>query len=463
MVHHAGDPVKPEAIEFVLVEPPPAVGEQKPENLPVPVVEEPAVPHPVVPLGPGVKVLAIGPVKEVDPVVGVARRVRVDDVDQHKQSQPVRLVDHRLELLRGSRPRGHAEKVCDVVAKTPVVGMLLDGHDLDGVVTQVPDPWQHVVLELKIGIDLRLLAGHAHVALVDPQVARLLGPVVLELVLLVLLEDARLALSFRLPVTPVELHLVPSLGRPLDPSGDPLAPLSALRLQPALHPRPVLNRALSLVVVGKEELPHAKRVFERPVLRFRVPIIEVPDEGQSLCGRSPLPVPDPLLALVLSSVEPEVLVTLGEGFEAALVLVDGVPHAAVPPVPLLDVVRVGPQRWVEPEALRAVALRNPWLPVALLHGVALRLDLGRGPGAPHGLSHRPLGPAAALLGGGRLEGNARGVELLLELRHGVIRRLDRLPQQLVLLLQHLQRRDLGLLRLGPARRTTLPPVRDPGA
>ena len=50
--------------------------------------------------------------------------------------------------------------------------MLLDCHDLDGVVAELADAGQHLVLEFKVGVDLGLVAAHAHVALVDAQAPR---------------------------------------------------------------------------------------------------------------------------------------------------------------------------------------------------------------------------------------------------------------------------------------------------
>ena len=84
VVHHASDTIKAEAVELVLVQPPPAVRKQKPQDLPVPIVEQPAVPHPVVAFGARVEVLAVRTVKEVDPVVRVARGMRVDDINEDK-------------------------------------------------------------------------------------------------------------------------------------------------------------------------------------------------------------------------------------------------------------------------------------------------------------------------------------------------------------------------------------------
>ena len=65
------------------------------------VVEAAGVPHPVVAAAAAVEVHGVSAVKHVDAVVGVLGRVRVHDVHQHRQAQPVRLVDQVLQLVRG--------------------------------------------------------------------------------------------------------------------------------------------------------------------------------------------------------------------------------------------------------------------------------------------------------------------------------------------------------------------------
>ena len=106
-------------------------------------------------------------------------------------------VERATYLIWGSRPGGDTEEVGHVVSKASIVSVLLDGHDLNGIVSEVPDPREHVLLELQVGAHLGLLARHAHVALVNAQIGWLGRPVVLELVLFVLLVDAGLARFLR--------------------------------------------------------------------------------------------------------------------------------------------------------------------------------------------------------------------------------------------------------------------------
>ncbi len=116
-VHHAGDPVEAEAVELVLLQVEAQVGQQEAEHLPVAVVEEPGVPHPVVPAGARVEVVAVAAVKHVDAVVAVGGGVAVDAVHQDVEAQLVGPVDEGLELLGGAAPRADGKEVGHVVPK----------------------------------------------------------------------------------------------------------------------------------------------------------------------------------------------------------------------------------------------------------------------------------------------------------------------------------------------------------
>lgn len=56
-----------------------------------------------------------------------------------------------------------------MVAEGSVVGMFLDGHYLDGVVTVLGDAGQDVLAEFVVGTDALALLGHADMAFVDEQ------------------------------------------------------------------------------------------------------------------------------------------------------------------------------------------------------------------------------------------------------------------------------------------------------
>ena len=69
----------------------------------------------------------------------------------------------------GPRVQAYSKEVGDMVSEGAIVGVLLQGHDLDGVVPQLADAWQHGHAEVQVTVHARLLTGHADVALVDAQ------------------------------------------------------------------------------------------------------------------------------------------------------------------------------------------------------------------------------------------------------------------------------------------------------
>ena len=63
----------------------------------------------------------------------------------------------------------YSKEVGDMVSKGAIVGVLLQGHDLDGIVAQLADARQHGHAEVQVAVHARLLTGHANVTLVDAQ------------------------------------------------------------------------------------------------------------------------------------------------------------------------------------------------------------------------------------------------------------------------------------------------------
>ena len=65
--------------------------------------------------------------------------------------------------------QAYSKEIGDMVSEGAVVGVLLQGHDLDGIVAQLADARQHGHTEVQVAVHARLLTGHADVALVDAQ------------------------------------------------------------------------------------------------------------------------------------------------------------------------------------------------------------------------------------------------------------------------------------------------------
>ena len=116
----------------------------------------------------------------IEELVGVAGEVaqalnlilhgmRVYDVHDDGNAHLVGGVNHLLQVLRRAEATAGSEEAADVIAKGAIVGMLLDSHDLNGVVAVLLDARQHVLGKLLVGAYLLSILSHAHVALVDEQ------------------------------------------------------------------------------------------------------------------------------------------------------------------------------------------------------------------------------------------------------------------------------------------------------
>ena len=166
-VEHGGDAVEAEAVEVELLHPELQVAQQEVEHLRLVVVEALGAPGAVVSPAALVEELVGRAVEEVDALQGVAHRVGVHHVQQHPQAHAVGLVHQVLQVVRVAVAAGAGEEVAHLVAEGAVEGVLHDGHELHRVVAHALNVGEDVVGELPVGGDAVVLAGHAHVGLID--------------------------------------------------------------------------------------------------------------------------------------------------------------------------------------------------------------------------------------------------------------------------------------------------------
>ena len=170
--------------------------------------------------------------------------------------------------------------------------MLLDRHQLDGVVSQVADPGQHVVRELAVSSDALLILAHADMRFIDQRRAGHLRDK----------AGVRPLKRFRIPDLGAErlrflIHLKfqavsRAAGKPSVPAADP-----------QLDELAVLQGILPL----QADLPDAVlSPFEG--MAFLIPFVEIAEQEHFVRAGQPLP-ENPS---VLRPVEPEIQVTIGE-------------------------------------------------------------------------------------------------------------------------------------------------------
>lgn len=98
-VHHTGDPVEPESIELILLNPKPQVAEQEPHDFMVSVVEEATVPEFVSSFPSFVEVKVIGAVELVQPIEDVLAGMRMNDIQEDRYAHAMCGVDEFLQVL----------------------------------------------------------------------------------------------------------------------------------------------------------------------------------------------------------------------------------------------------------------------------------------------------------------------------------------------------------------------------
>mmetsp|Transcript_6310 Transcript_6310/g.10708 ORF Transcript_6310/g.10708 Transcript_6310/m.10708 type:complete len:559 (+) Transcript_6310:975-2651(+) len=327
LVEDGGDGVEAEAVHLVLVEEPGQVREQEALHLVLGVVEEHRVPLGVVALRAPVREAVVRPVEVLDPVVHVVGGVRVHQVDHDLDAEPVGLVNQVLEVVGGAGARRHSKKSGDVVAEAGVVGVLLDGHQLDHVVAVLLAAGQVVVGEVAVGAHAPELLSHAHVALVNAQALLRLG------------HGAGVGphiLLRRVPVDAVVEVGVGVLAVEARPRRVPVHAAAVGRLDVDLVLSVVRDARGAVGLCTEEDAPDPEVVFLAPKL-LSVPAVEVSEDGEALGVGGPLAVLD---VAVGAQVEAELEVAPGDGSDAPLGVLEGLQPLSELADAQLDVVLV---------------------------------------------------------------------------------------------------------------------------
>ena len=248
------------------------VGQQEVDDLVFVVVEALGIPGGVLTLTARMEELVVGAVKLVDALPGVLAGVGVNHIQKHGNAQLMGPVNEGFQLLRCAEPGGGGKEVGHLIAKGGIVGVLHNGHNLNGGVAQLFDAGQGVFHELPVGAHLSLLLGHADVALVDIEFA--LG----------LEAFIRPGICFGGVNHGVPLHRVLLLHHIVGIQGNPLQLLPFVD-----YHRQHLHTVLQGVLAGDEQGEHP--VFQLlHGVGMAVPAAEVTGEVHGLRTRRPLPV-----------------------------------------------------------------------------------------------------------------------------------------------------------------------------
>ena len=169
VVEHRGDAVESEAVEVELLEPVLAVREQEVQYVVLTIVEAKRVPSRMLVTVAGIEEL-VGIASQIaQAFYFVLNCVTMNNIHNNANAQLMSLIDQGLQLFGRAEAAAGSEERADMIAERAIVGVLLNGHDLNGVVTVLGHSGQHVQAELVVGAHLLGILTHAHMALVDEQ------------------------------------------------------------------------------------------------------------------------------------------------------------------------------------------------------------------------------------------------------------------------------------------------------
>ena len=93
--------------------------------------------------------------------------MRLDEIHDDAQAEAMRRIDEFLQFVRRSEKVADGEEIRDMVAEGAIERMLLDGHQLDGVVACIGDARKRQLLEFTECANGVLLLRHADMCFVD--------------------------------------------------------------------------------------------------------------------------------------------------------------------------------------------------------------------------------------------------------------------------------------------------------
>lgn len=179
-VQHTCHAIKSETIKLVLIHPESQVAEQESHDFMMAVVEEPAVPLIMASPTTCMEILMVRPIKLIQSIEDILGSMTVDDIQQDDKTQAVGGVDKLLQILRRAIAAAGGEEIVDLVAKTGVVCMLHNSHELDDIVAKILDAWEHVLGELLVGCYSELGRRDTDMCLIYTNALWLLRPLVFK-------------------------------------------------------------------------------------------------------------------------------------------------------------------------------------------------------------------------------------------------------------------------------------------
>ena len=181
-VQHAGHSVEAESVQVILFHPVFAVGEQEVFHFVLAIIEAACAPGRVMSRRARIEVQVFPAVQQAKAFGFIAHGVRMDYIHDDGYTCSMGFIHQPLELFRSAEAGTQREEARYLITEGAVVRMLLQRHDLQGVVAKPLDSRQHGTAEVIESGHGFFLTAHAYVALVDERMRPGPGPAMLPLV-----------------------------------------------------------------------------------------------------------------------------------------------------------------------------------------------------------------------------------------------------------------------------------------
>ena len=115
------------------------------------------------------KILVGGPIKAAQTFCLIFHSMRMHNIHDNSNSIGMGCINKLLQLLGSSKPGRCRKETGNMVAKRPIIWMLLNGHNLNCIVSGLVNTRQDVFTEFRITTYSFLTGAHSYMALINQQ------------------------------------------------------------------------------------------------------------------------------------------------------------------------------------------------------------------------------------------------------------------------------------------------------
>jgi hypothetical protein len=141
IIQHARNTIKTKSVQAKRLHPIPAIGQQKGKDRYFSVIKTPGIPGGVISSVIAVEILIAGAVESAETLHLVDNRMGVNQVHQNPETHSVSRINQGFEFIGSPETGRRGEKTGHLISKRSIIGVLLEGHQLNGVISRIDNPW----------------------------------------------------------------------------------------------------------------------------------------------------------------------------------------------------------------------------------------------------------------------------------------------------------------------------------